>query len=64
MTDHAIVRYLERVHGVDTDSIRILLATPTVEAMAQQFTRCKVSIPEADCTVVLRDGAIVTVEEL
>lgn len=60
VSEHAVVRYLERVGGMDIDSIRGQILTGEVE----QY--CKVlggsgKFPNSDFSVVMKDYVITTV---
>jgi hypothetical protein len=35
VSDHAVLRYLERVKGIDIEAIRAELSTPTIDVAAQ-----------------------------
>lgn len=59
VTDHAIVRYFERVLGVDIDLIRQELASPTA-ALADRIG-APVVILKTGHRAVVRDGCIQTV---
>lgn len=59
ITDHAIVRYLERVKGVDMDAIRAEMQSASLAA-AVEFG-AKVLIGRHGERLVIRDGIVVTV---
>lgn len=59
VTDHAIVRYFERVLGVDVDLIRQELASPTA-ALADRIG-APVVILKSGHRAVVRDGCVQTV---
>lgn len=59
ITDHAIVRWLERVKGVDIAKIREEMQSPAL-ATAQEFG-CPVVIGRNGERMLVRDGAVVTV---
>lgn len=59
VTDHAIVRYLERVKGIDMDIIRAEIDTPTVE-IAVEFGAPTV-IGRDGHRRIIRDGVVQTV---
>ncbi|GGB14969.1 hypothetical protein GCM10011380_00470 [Sphingomonas metalli] len=59
VTDHAIVRYLERVHGIDMDVIRAEILTPVVQ-LAEGFG-CGTVIGKNGCRVMIRDGVVTTI---
>ena len=59
ITDHAIVRWLERVKGVDIAKIREEMQSPALDA-AQEFG-CPVVIGRNGERMLVRDGVVVTV---
>lgn len=59
ITDHAIVRWLERVKGVDMDAIRAEMQSPALTT-AQEFG-CPVVIGRNGERMLVRDGVVVTV---
>jgi hypothetical protein len=57
VSDHAVVRYLERVMGIDVESVRRRIMTPRIEAAIKAgVTR----IRTAEGVVVSRQGVITT----
>jgi len=59
ISDHAIIRFLERVKGVNIEAIRAEMATPTL-AKADAFG-APVLIGRNGERLVIRDGVVVTV---
>jgi hypothetical protein len=59
ISDHAILRWLERVKGINLDAVRAEMATPAL-AMADAFG-CPVLIGRNGERLVIRDGVVVTV---
>lgn len=59
ISDHALVRFLERVKGIDMEIIRAEMQTPAVEK-ACEFG-CPVVIGRHGERLVIRDGVVVTV---
>ena len=59
ISDHAIVRWLERVKGVDIAAIRAEMSTPAL-AKADEFG-CPVLIGRNGERLVIRQGVVVTV---
>jgi hypothetical protein len=59
ITDHAVIRYLERVYHVDIDAIRHEMDSGIVSA-AIRFG-CDTVIMGNGARLKIRDGAIVTV---
>lgn len=60
VSEHAILRYLERVEGLDLSRVRSVLLTDKVKGSVKALGNCKVGLD--DCTVVVRNNTIVTVE--
>lgn len=52
------------MHGIDTDSIRVMLNHTIAESASAHFSTCKVKVPELNCEIVVVDGKIVTINEL
>lgn len=59
ISDHATLRYLERVKGINLDAIRAEMNTPAL-AKADAFG-CPVLIGRNGERLVIRDGVVVTV---
>jgi len=59
VTDHALVRYLERVKGIDMDLIRAELASPTAH-LAEAFGASHVILKTGE-RALIRDGCVQTV---
>lgn len=59
VSDHAIVRYMERVYGIDMDAIRAEIATPVVQ-IAEGFG-CGTIIGKHGARILVRDGVVTTV---
>ena len=60
ISDHAIVRYLERVHGIDMDAVRAeMMPSKAALAAARRFGLCKIKKP--NCKLVIANNTIVTV---
>lgn len=59
VSDHAIIRYLERVYGLDIDAIRAEIATPVVQ-LAEGFGAGTV-IGKHGARICIRDGIVTTV---
>lgn len=59
VTDHAIVRYLERVCGIDLDVVRAALDTPELRECVQRCATGRHTIN--GITYVTQDKALVTV---
>ena len=59
ISDHAIIRWLERVKGVDIARIRAEMSSPALQ-VADKFG-CPVVIGKHGERMVVRDGVVVTV---
>jgi phosphohistidine swiveling domain-containing protein len=59
ISDHAVIRWLERVKGIDMDAVRAEMDTPTL-AQACEFG-APVVIGKNGERLVIRDGKVVTV---
>jgi len=59
ISDHAVLRYIERVYGVDISRLRAEMKTPAL-ATADKFG-CPVLIGKHGERLVIRDGTVVTV---
>jgi hypothetical protein len=60
ITEHALLRYFERVLGYDLEAVANGLMTDQVKAMLSQMPNGK--IPSVGCRLVAKDGVIVTLE--
>ena len=59
ISDHAVIRYLERVKGVDIAALRAEMQSPAL-AVADDFG-CPVVIGRHGERLVVRNGVVVTV---
>ena len=59
ISDHAVIRYLERVKGVDIAALRAEMQSPAL-AVAEDFG-CPVVIGKNGERLVVRNGVVVTV---
>ncbi len=59
ISDHAVLRYLERVKGLDIGAVRAEMASPALDR-AVTFG-CPVLIGRHGERMVIRDGIVVTV---
>ncbi len=62
VTEHAVLRYLERVNKIDLKEIEKAILTPELVKMTEVLGK-NGKYPVSDFSVVIRDGAIVTVEK-
>lgn len=60
VTDHAVVRYLERVHGISLDHVRAEMTTPAAKMLGRNGFSGNVQLPGKAKGVIV-DGAMVTV---
>lgn len=61
VTEHALLRYLERVHGIDLEKIKSEMVTPTVAEKILALKSCRLPIGNGACLVV-KGGVVHTVE--
>lgn len=59
ISDHAVLRWLERVKGIDMDAVRAEMDTPAL-AKADEFG-CPVVIGRNGERLVIKNGIVVTV---
>lgn len=60
VTDHALVRYLERVIGLDVEAFRLTMLTPDQLLMAKSLKECDIPLG-GGVTAVVRGGIVVTI---
>lgn len=58
VTDHALLRWMERVKGIDLDAIRAEIATPDIRAAIAAGVR---SVVTHGHTLVIENGFVITV---
>lgn len=63
VSDHAVVRYLERVMGIDVEAVRARIVDHSVAAAAREFTRVCVAV-DGSHRVIVESGKVVTVLRL
>ena len=61
VSDHAILRYIERIMGIDVDSIRNTIANDKVQELVNTLGDAKVPIGDGAYAVV-KNHSIVTIE--
>lgn len=59
VTDHAVLRYLQRVHNVDIRAVRERMIAGADVALMLHFKSGK--FPADECRLVLQDAVVVTV---
>ena len=62
VTEHALLRYFERVMGFDLGAIRRELTPPGVVQIVTHLPNGRIPHPEIRCRLVVVDGVIVTLE--
>lgn len=58
VTEHALLRYLERVRGIDLDSVKKEMLTPERLAMIKVAPNCEINI--GGIKFIVRDSAVIT----
>lgn len=61
VTDHALVRYFERVLGLDVEAIRLTILTPQQETLARSGVACRLELAPG-ITAVVHNGKVVTIK--
>lgn len=61
VSEHAILRYLERVKGIDLDLVQLEILSPKVMAMVEKLGQ-NGSYPSDGFQVVMKDGTVITVK--
>lgn len=59
ITDHAILRYLERVHGFDTEEVKNKLLTDKLRTSIQTYGKGK--LKENGITYIFKDNSVITI---
>lgn len=60
ISEHALLRYIERVMGFDLDALRRQIMTDSVTSIIQSLPNGR--IPAEGCRLVVQNGTVVTVE--
>lgn len=60
VSDHALVRYLERVVGLDVEAFRLTMLTEEQKLMAKALQDCDIPLG-GGVTAVVRSGIVVTI---
>lgn len=60
ITDHAIIRYLERVHNLDIEKIKAEMVPPNIEKMILKCQTAKVPIQKG-VRLIVKDCVVITV---
>jgi putative hemolysin len=63
ITDHALVRFMERAGGLDTDALRLALAASLrrAEAAAAEINARRYTVIVDGLRYVIEDGSLITV---
>jgi len=62
VTDHAVVRYLERVMGVDVDAVRAKILADGRRDLLPKIRFGKIRIADGSVVLKVREGRVVTVQ--
>lgn len=60
VTEHALLRYIERAYGIDLGEIKERMLPPATISLINQFRSGK--IPSDDVRLVVKDRVVITVE--
>lgn len=61
ISEHAILRYLERVVGVDIEQLADKILPPSEKALVEEFRTGRFPVNQGDFKIVVQDGVVVTV---
>lgn len=61
ISDHAVLRYLERVHKVDVDAIRLQIEKGLRKEILNAVGNNKVIIKTNECDFVVENGVVITI---
>lgn len=61
ITDHALLRYMERALGVDTDAIRSKILSDGRGTTIARIDHGKLHSPELGVRLIVRNGCVVSV---
>lgn len=64
VSEHAILRFLERVEKLDIEKIKESILPPITKDLISKMSKANGSYPSMTHQLVLRDNIIVTVKEL
>ncbi len=62
VTEHAMLRFLERVYGIDLNQIKETILTQGLVMAVNQFKSGKFPIEGYECRAVVKDRTIITIE--
>lgn len=60
ITEHAVLRYLERAKGIDIEEIKAEMVGDQVADVIDELKTCRVDKP--DCVLVVKNRTVITVE--
>ena len=60
ITDHAIIRYLERHYNIDMNAIKNEILTDTVRSLMEFSDNKKMTIKQADYKLIVENNTIIT----
>lgn len=60
VSDHAVLRYMQRVHGVDIDEIRRSIAASIDDKVVTFADGSAFKYKTSECTFVVRDNTVTT----
>lgn len=64
VTDHAVLRYLERLCGIDVDAVRATLLADGRGALVARIAKGKIVAHELGARLVVNNGRVVSVTEI
>jgi hypothetical protein len=64
VTDHALVRYMERILGVDTDAIRSQILDCGRDNLVRRIGSGAIKAPSINAVLVVQSATVVTITQL
>jgi hypothetical protein len=61
ISDHALVRFLERVHGIDMESVKASILTPQLIKLYKMFGDGEFPIGDDTTRVVIENATVKTI---
>ncbi len=62
VTEHAMLRYLERVDGLDLQELHDRILTPESQTIIDKLGTCRINTPD-EVVLVVRDKNVITIAE-
>ncbi len=63
VSEHAMLRYLQRVDGLDIEALQKRMLTENDREVIKKLGTCKIKTPD-EVTLIVKDNVVVTVDEI